>query len=86
MSFGSSGGSSTTTVQMSPEQREALREQTKFLTETAFPAYRQILGQAGQVYNDVAPNVTTAATGAGNVAGRVGAELERQGEVLMERV
>jgi hypothetical protein len=64
---------------MSPEQRQALREQTKFLTETAFPAYKQIIGQAGGVYEDVAPKVGEAATGAGNVAGRVGAELERQG-------
>ncbi len=79
MSFGSSGGSSTTQVIMSPEQRQALREQTKFLTETAFPAYKQILGQAGATYGEVAPKVGEAATGAGNVAGRVGAELERQG-------
>jgi hypothetical protein len=79
MSFGSSGGSSTTQVIMSPEQRQALREQTKFLTETAFPAYRQILGQAGDVYGKVAPSVEKAAGGAGDVAGRVGAELERQG-------
>ena len=79
MSFGSSGGSSTTQVIMSPEQRQALREQTKFLTETAFPAYKQILGQAGATYGEVASKVGEAATGAGNVAGRVGAELERQG-------
>ena len=79
MGMGSSGGSTTTQVVMSPEQRQALKEQTKFLTETAFPAYKQILGQAGSVYGDVAPNVTAAATGAGNVAGRVGAALENEG-------
>jgi len=79
MSFGSSGGSSQTTVQMSPEQRQALREQTKFLTDTAFPAYRQILGQAGDVYGKVSPSVEKAAGGASDVAGRVGAELEKQG-------
>jgi hypothetical protein len=79
MSFGSSGGSSTTKTELTPEQREALREQTKFLTETAFPAYRQILGQAGDVYGKVAPSVEKVAGGAGDVAGRVGAELERQG-------
>jgi hypothetical protein len=79
MGMGSSGGTQVTKVELTPEQRQALKEQTKFLTETAFPAYRQILGQAGQVYGDVAPNVTAAATGAGNVAGRVGAELESQG-------
>lgn len=79
MGMGSSGGTQVTKVELTPEQREALKEQTKFLTETAFPAYRQILGQAGDVYGNVAPNVTAAATGAGNVAGRVGAELERQG-------
>lgn len=79
MSFGSSGGSSTTTVQLTPEQRQALKEQTKFLTETAFPAYRQILDQAGDVYGDVSGAVKKAAGGAGDVAGRVGAELEKQG-------
>ena len=79
MSFGSSGGSSTTKTELTPEQRAALAAQTKFLTDTAFPAYQKILGQANQVYGDVAPKVGEAATGAGNVAGRVGAELERQG-------
>jgi hypothetical protein len=79
MSFGSSGGSSTTQVIMSPEQRQALREQTKFLTETAFPAYQKILGDSGQVYKDVSKDVKQAAGGASNVAGRVGAELESQG-------
>ena len=79
MSFGSSGGQQVNKVEITPEQREALREQTKFLTETAFPAYKQILGQANAVYNDVVPNVKAAATGAGDVAGRVGAELEKQG-------
>ena len=79
MSFGSSGGTSETKVVQSPEQREALREQTKFLTETAFPAYRQILGQAGDVFGKVYSPVNEAAGNAGNVAGRVGAELERQG-------
>lgn len=79
MSFGSSGGSSKTEVIQSPEQREALREQTKFLTETAFPAYRQILGQAGDVFHKVTPGVERAAGGASDVAGRVGAELESQG-------
>ena len=79
MSFGSSGGSSTTTVQMSPEQRAALKAQTDFLTNTAFPAYKNIIGQAGDVYNDVLGNVKNAAGNAGNVAGRVGGQLESQG-------
>jgi hypothetical protein len=79
MGFGSSGGSSQTTVQMSPEQRAALKAQTEFLTQTAFPAYQRILGQAGDVYGDVSGDVKNAAGGASNVAGRVGAELERQG-------
>jgi hypothetical protein len=79
MGMGSSGGTTKTEVIQSPEQREALREQTKFLTETAFPAYRQILGQAGDVFGKVYSPVNEAAGNAGNVAGRVGAELERQG-------
>jgi hypothetical protein len=79
MSFGSSGGSSQTTIQMSPEQRQALKEQTKFLTETAFPAYKQILGQASDVYGDVSGTVKKAAGGASDVAGRVGAALESEG-------
>ena len=79
MGMGASGGTQKTEVIMSPEQRQALREQTKFLTDTAFPAYKQILAQAGEVYGNVAPSVQKAAGGASDVAGRVGAELEKQG-------
>jgi hypothetical protein len=79
MSFGSSGGEQKTTVQQTPEQAAALAAQTKFLTDTAFPAYRQILGQAGDVFNKVSPNVERAAGGASDVASRVGARLESQG-------
>jgi hypothetical protein len=64
---------------MSPEQRQALREQTKFLTDTAFPAYKGILNQAGLTYNDVSGAVKSAAGGASDVAGRVGSALESEG-------
>lgn len=79
MSFGSSGGASTTKVDISPEQREALREQTKFLTETAFPAYKDTLGRANTAYYDVLGNVREAAGGASDVARRVGSTLEGEG-------
>ncbi len=74
---GSSGGSQQ--VQLTPEQTELLKAQTKFLTGTAFPTYQKTIGQAGQVYGQVSPTATTAANTAMDVAGRAGALQEMGG-------
>ena len=81
MGGGKSSGSqnTTTTVQMTPEQRELLGEQTKFLKNTAFPAYQNTISGAKDVYNQTAPAATTAARTAMDVAGRSGALQERTG-------
>jgi hypothetical protein len=81
MGGGKSSGSqnTTTTVQMTPEQRELLKAQTGFLTGTAFPAYQETIGGAKKVYGQVAPAATTAARTAMDVSGRAGAQQERAG-------
>lgn len=81
MGGGKSSGSSnqTTTVQMTPEQKELLGAQTNFLKNTAFPAYQETIGGAKNVYGQVAPAATTAARTAMDVAGRAGALQERTG-------
>jgi hypothetical protein len=79
MGGGKSSGESTTTVQMTPEQREAIKAQTDFLTGTAFPAYKETVGGAKDVMGTVMPAVQGAATNASNVAGRTGAAQELGG-------
>jgi len=81
MGGGKSSGSqnTTTTVQMTPEQQALLKAQTGFLTDTAFPAYKETIGGAKNVYGQVAPAATTAAQTAMDVAGRSGALQERAG-------
>lgn len=76
MGGGKSSGSQQTTVQMTPEQREAIKAQTNFLTGTAFPAYQETVGGAKDVLGKVMPAVTGAAGSASDVAGRVGAAQE----------
>lgn len=81
MGGGKSSGSqnTTTTVQMTPEQRDLLKAQTGFLTDTAFPAYKETIGGAKDIYGRVAPAAETAARTAMDVSGRAGALQERTG-------
>lgn len=71
--MGGGKGSSTTQVQVTPEQQELLRQQTKFLTETAFPAYQQTVGGAKQAFSQGQGATTQAAQTAMNVAQQTGA-------------
>lgn len=66
MGFGSSSGNQSTTTQvlLDPAQRRILDAQTQFLTETAFPAYKATVGTAGDVYNQVSPQVNQVAQNA----------------------
>ena len=71
--MGASKGSSSSQVQMTPEQTELLKEQTKFLTETAYPAYQKTLQGATDVYGNTSKATTAAASNATNVAKQTGA-------------
>lgn len=77
--MGMGKGSSTSSVQMTPEQQRLLGAQTNFLTGTAFPAYQNTIGGAGQVYNITNPAATTAAQTAMDVGQRAGALQEAAG-------
>ena len=77
--MGGGKGSSTTTVQMTPEQRQLLQVQTEALTNTFLPAYKQTIGGAGAAYGQAAPAATTAAQTAMDVGQRAGALQEAGG-------
>jgi len=77
--MGGGKGSSSTSVQMTPEQQRLLQAQTDFLTGTAFPAYKSTLSGAGQVYNMVNPAATQTAQTAMDVAQRAGSLQEAGG-------
>lgn len=79
MGGGKSSGSGSTQVQLTPEQRELLGAQTKFLTQTAFPAYQETVGGAKDVLQQISPATTTAAQTAMDVSGRAGALQEAGG-------
>jgi len=70
MGGGKSSGS--TQVQLSPAQEAAITAQTKFLTDTALPAYQKTIAGAGDVYGQTAPATLAAAQRATNVAQQTG--------------
>lgn len=67
--MGMGKGSSTSSVQMTPEQQQLLKAQADFLTGTAFPAYQKTIGGAQDVLNQIQPYVNQAALGAYNRTG-----------------
>jgi hypothetical protein len=77
MGFGK--GSSTSQVQMTPEQTEFLKLQTGAFKDTFLPAYESTVKGAKDVYKTVSPTATTAATDAAKLATSVGSTLETQG-------
>ena len=79
MGGGKSSGSQTTTVQMTPEQRDILATQSEALKNTFLPAYRQTVEGAGQAYGQANPAATRAAQTALDVSGRTGALQEQAG-------
>ncbi len=78
--MGGGKGSSSSAPVVTEEQKELLRQQTGFLTDTAFPAYQRTIGMAGDVYGQVQPATTTAAQTAMDVAGRSGQLQETVGQ------
>lgn len=77
--MGSGKGSSSTQVQMTPEQREQISLQTEALRSTFLPAYKNTITGAKDVYGQVAPAATTAAQTAMDVGQRAGALQEAGG-------
>jgi hypothetical protein len=77
MGFGK--GSSSTSTQVTPEQKAALQAQTDALTGTFLPAYKKTLGMADTTYGQVNPVATTAANTALDVSQRAGALQEAGG-------
>lgn len=77
MGGGKSSGNQQAVV--TQEQKDLLKAQTGFLTDTAFPTYQKTIGMAGDVYGQVNPAATTAANTAMDVAGRTGALQEAAG-------
>lgn len=77
--MGMGKGSSTSTVQMTPEQRQLLGAQTNFLTGTAFPAYQKTIGGAETALGQTMPAATSAAQTAMDVGQRAGALQEAGG-------
>ena len=77
--MGMGKGSSTTSVQMTPEQQRLLGAQTDFLTGTAFPAYQKTIGGAETALGQTAPAATSAAQTAMDVGQRAGALQEAGG-------
>ena len=76
--MGAGKGSSTTTVEMTPEQKDILATQASALKDVFMPAYKSTVGGATDVLNRVDPAATTAAQTAMNVAGQTG-QLQQAG-------
>lgn len=77
--MGGGKGSSSSAPVVTEEQKELLRQQTGFLTNTAYPAYQRTIGEASDVYNQVNPATTTAAQTAMDVSNRSGQLQETAG-------
>lgn len=71
--MGSGKSSSSTQVELTPEQRQAISAQTNFLTGTAFPAYQNTIGLAKEAFNQASPEANTAAQQASQIAAGTGA-------------
>ena len=72
MGMGKSSGNQTTTVEMTPEQRETLKIQNEALKNTFLPAYQNTVTGARDIYGRSAGGVENAASNASNVAGQTG--------------
>jgi len=80
MSFGKSGGTSTTIPQLSPEQRQMMAAQTGLFTSQIAPAYATAVGGATNLYNQEAPGVTNAAQNLAGYANQAQNVLGNTGE------
>lgn len=71
--MGAGKGSTSTTAELTPEQREQIKLQTDALRNTFLPAYQSTVGGAKDIYGQVAPAATAAAGTASDIAGAAGA-------------
>ncbi len=78
MSFGKS--TSTTTPQLTQEQRDQIAAQTGFFTETIAPTYKGAVEGATNIYNKNAEGVLTAAQNQASMAGQAQNVLGETGE------
>jgi hypothetical protein len=80
MSFGKSGGSSTTIPTLSPEQNAQIAAQTGLFTSQIAPAYATAVQGATNLYNQSAPGVTNAAQNYAGTANQAQNVLGNAGE------
>lgn len=80
MSFGKGGGTTVTTAELTPEQRQQIATQTDFFKNTIAPAYQQAVQGAKDIYNQTAPGVTGAAQNLSRIAGQAQETLGGTGE------
>lgn len=80
MSFGKGGGTTITTAEMTPEQRQQIATQTDFFKNTIAPAYQQAVQGAKDIYNQTAPGVTGAGQNLSRIAGQAQEVLGGTGE------
>jgi len=74
------GGSTTTTVEMTPEQKEQIALQNKFFRETIAPTYEGAVRGATDIYNKNAPGVLNAAQNQARIAMQAQESLGGTGE------
>lgn len=77
MGFGK--GSSSSAPVVTEEQKELLRAQTGFLTDTALPAYQQTIGGAREALDIANPYIADAASTAFRGAGDIGSIQQQAG-------
>jgi len=82
MSMGKSsgGGTSYTTPELTPEQRQQIAAQTEFFTGTIAPTYKGAVTGATDIYNQSAPGVTNAAQNYAGTAAQAQQTLGSTGE------
>jgi hypothetical protein len=77
--MGISKGSSSSAPVVTQEQKDLLKAQTGFLTETALPAYQQTIGGAREALDIANPYIADAASTAYRSAGDIGSIQQQAG-------
>ncbi|HET8687317.1 MAG TPA: hypothetical protein VFM18_11735 [Methanosarcina sp.] len=80
MSFGKSGGTTTTIPTLSPQQNAMIAAQTGLFTSQIAPSYATAVGGATNLYNQSAPGVTNAAQNLAGTAGQAQQVLGATGQ------
>jgi len=84
MSYGKSGGTSTTIPTLSPEQNAMIAAQTGLFTGTVGPAYQEAVKGATSLYNASAPGITNAAQNLAGTASQAQNVLGSTGESALK--